>query len=72
MSASGSKTEVGQRKRDFRSTPESGHQADIAVGPKSAQEETHAPQQFVSLFARLFILSAAFGFDALRFHLGNI
>jgi hypothetical protein len=39
---------------------------------KVPQEETHAPQQFVSLFARLFILSAAFGLDALRFHLGNI
>src|SRR5580704_12719201 len=36
------------------------------------QKETHAPQQFGSLFARLFILSAAFGLDALRFNLGNI
>jgi hypothetical protein len=33
---SGSKTEVGQRKRDFRSTPECRYQADIAGGPKSA------------------------------------
>jgi hypothetical protein len=36
---------------------------------EKCQEETHAPQQFVSLFARLFILPAAFGLDALRFHL---
>jgi hypothetical protein len=37
----GSDSEVGRRSRDFRFThPESRHQADIAGGPKSAQQRT--------------------------------
>jgi hypothetical protein len=38
MSASGPKTEVGRRNRDFRFAPESRHQGDIAGSPKSAMK----------------------------------
>jgi hypothetical protein len=38
------KTEVGRRNRDFRFTPESRHQADIAGGPKSANSCHRRPK----------------------------
>jgi hypothetical protein len=46
-----------------------------APGPgfdATGRKRTHTPQQFVSLFAPLFILQTAFGVDASRFRLVNI
>jgi hypothetical protein len=48
-SALGSKPEVGRRQRDFRSTPQTRHQADIAEDPENAKpgrksSEWHAAQ----------------------------
>ena len=48
MSASGPKTEVGRRNRDFRFAPESRHQADIAGGPKSARNGSEATRAYGS------------------------